>query len=241
MTTLLALALSAAAATPLTPWPTDAPLVYTLTYGDPVSAAAVAAAGANLPPELAARLAPKRYTWTCRAKPMKKSGRQEMTCEEPGLGTIWMVWGPGRELVELDIDEDASALGDDRHRYRVGVLAGAFELWPEAPVAGARWAQGGRFGVLRAASEKSHSAFTLDHEVTRVEGDRLFITSTGSGTMLAGSSSDAGSRVELVVAGDAVFDTAAGVLIERSVRVNVAQFVGAFGMIGHEVTVARVP
>ncbi|MES2643617.1 MAG: hypothetical protein V4850_29295 [Myxococcota bacterium] len=241
MTMLLALVLSsalpAAAAPPLlpAPWPADTPLVYTFTYG----IGGFVLQGER--PSASQQLPPLRYTWTCRAKPMKKSGRQEMTCDEPGLGTVWMLWGPGRELVEVDIDEDASALGDDRHRHRVTVLAGALELWPAAPVAGVGWEQGGRFGVLRVAPATSNSAYTLAHTVSRVEGDRVFITSTGSGTALVGSAGDTGSRVQLAVAGEAEFDTAAGVLVERSVRVNVTQFVGTYGTLGHEVTVTRVP
>ncbi len=231
MTTLLALATLAAAAPPApTPWPSDAPFVYEFTYG--------IASVFTTPGEEIKRFTPPpaRFTWTCTAKPARKSGRQEVTCAEPGTGEIWMVWGPGRQLLELDVDEASDEAATDGAQHRVKVLAGALELWPEAPVAGAAWEQGGRHFVLKPAPNTTSSAFALKHAVASVEGARASITSTGTGTMVVGNSVE--SRVELGAEGEAVFDTTRGLLLERAVRVYPTRIVaGMYGTMGHEVTV----
>ncbi|MDP2313305.1 MAG: hypothetical protein Q8P41_10400 [Pseudomonadota bacterium] len=228
---LLGLAHAAPPPPPSGPWPVGAPLRLSFTW-EPLF-------GVVAPDTGEAAFAPGReeaYTWMCEAKPAARSGRQLMACVEEGLGTVWIVWGPERQIRSLDIDdapgEHPLKLLEDR---RASVFAGALELWPAGASVGAQWTQGSVHEGVRVAHTVLPTAFAVTHAVTAVEAGRITMTSTGTGPLAGATAS------EVKVEGEAVFDVATALLVERWVLVQPARTqAGMFGVMGHRVTVKPV-
>jgi hypothetical protein len=227
--------LLAAAHAASVPWPTDRPLVYRFTYGNTAifanSLGAVEAFGAI----------PVPYTWTCRAHPPKRNGRQEMTCNEPGVGDIWLLFGPDRVLIDLDISEDNASPEGTFYQHRMPILASALELWPPAAGVGKTWVQGGAQRLMHVATVKGGGAFEIVHTVATVEGARVTITSTGTGTLLYSSSAQTDRYLGLVAKGEGVVDTGTGVVVSRTFTVEPTRAdADTYGPMGHVVTVELV-
>ncbi len=234
MTTLLALFALAAAArpAPVGAWPAGVPLVFAFTF-EALYGVVQDVGNATFVPGRA-----EPYTWTCEAKPAAGSGRQEMTCVEPGLGTVRIVWGPERHIRALEVEQENGRaqpmnILDER---RAGVLAGALELWPAASTSGAAWKLGGNGQGVRVAHTVAPTSFVITHVVTASSPGRVTVRTEGTGPLAGGF-----GHSEVKVDGEAVFDLASGLLVDRWVLVQPAKtVVGMFGIMGHKVTVEVV-